>query len=293
MPNYLLFVDDSGTREYDPQRVYGTTGRSRYFVYGALLGEADRLARLAEHIAELKRHLFETDAVEVKSNWLRIPHERIRRYVTPFGVSEKTVDDLSDGCHQLIRDAQVELLASVVDKMHMQEDYATPWYPPTVAYEILLQRAVQAVPAGSSLAVTVDDISGKTPKHNSYKDLLQRHHSTLRARGSSLQRSISFAPLSGPVRFQLSHHSHLLQAADLVAYNVHRQFREHGQDWESKPLEGGTLPMYPYFKRICSKFRTDGTTGRVQGFGIAKFPLRKRVNWTVVSQKGEKNDAAP
>ena len=110
-----------------------------------------------------------------------------------------------------------------------------PWYAPTLAYEFLMQRAVQAVPTGSSLAVTIDDISGKTPKNTHYKAALSAHHSRLRKHGSKLQPTISFACLSSPIRFMLSHRPDMVQAADLISYNVHRQFRNYG---EAVPPQG-------------------------------------------------------
>ena len=47
MAEYLLFVDDSGNREYDEARNYTTSGRTRYFVYGAFLAPADDVSRFA------------------------------------------------------------------------------------------------------------------------------------------------------------------------------------------------------------------------------------------------------
>ena len=279
MSEYLLFVDDSGNREYDDQRNYETSGRTRYFVYGAILATADEISRFAIRIQELKRTIVGERGIELKSNWLRIPRERQRRYIEPFHIQESDITTLSEGAHRLISAASVELLGAIVDKLHMQEDYREPWYPPTAAYEILLQRAVQAVPTNSTLAVTVDDIGGGTG-HHQYKELLRRHHDQLRQKGSTLQRSISFSCLKGPVRFMFSQDSDALQAADLVAYDVHRQFREYGQAWETKRADRDPLPMYPYFRTICSKFRKD-ETGRIQGFGIVKFPLRQRVHWTL------------
>jgi len=283
--HYLLFVDDSGNREYDRARNYTDSGRTRHFVYGSILGEADALSRFATRLQELKVATFGTADVEVKSTWLRIPKEREARYLTRFGITDDALTLFTDGCYEVIRRAPIELLAVVIDKLHMQEEYPAPYYPPTVAYEYLLQRAAQALPADATLAVTVDDISGKTPKHNEYKELLRRHHEQLRQRGSRHQPRISFACLRTPVRFMLSQHSDLIQAADIVAYNVYRQFRDHGDDWEQQGPQGRTLPMYPYFSRISSKFRRH-PSGRVQGFGIVKVPLRQRVHWAVSPREG-------
>jgi hypothetical protein len=290
MRSYQLYVDDSGTREYDAAKDYVNSGKSRYFVYGALLIEQREASLLATRLRELKLLSFKTTNVEVKSNWLRIPVERERRYLKPFGISDIQLDAFVEAYYRLIVLAPLELIAAVVDKPQVQEAYAEPWYAPTLAYEILLQRAVQAVPTGAKLAVTVDDITGKTPKRNDYKTLLAKHHQGLMQTGSKLMKSLSFACLSGPVKFMHSHHSDLVQVADLAAYNVMRQFRDHGTQWE-QPAVGQPLPMYPYFKKIAGKFRHDAD-GRVQGFGIVKFPKRAGPRWTL-KKSSKPNVAAP
>ena len=40
------------------------------------------------------------------------------------------------------------------------------------------------------------------------------------------------------------------------------------------------LPLYEHFARIAGKFYR-GSNGRIQGFGVVKFPLRNRVKWIV------------
>lgn len=282
MPRFQLFVDDSGTREYDPNRNYDTSGRSLYFVYGGILIEQDHAASsFVPRLKELKINLFGVDTVEIKSNWLRIPHERVDRYLTPFGITEAQLTKFVDDYYAVINDANLMLLAAVVNKLHMQEKYATPWFANTAAYEILLQRAVKEIPKGSTLSVTIDNISGKTPAQNEYRQLVSAHHEKLRKFGSSLQKSIKFDCVDGPVRFVLSHHFDAIQAADLVAYNVNRQFLNHGEAWETPPADGsGRLPTYEYFDRIAQKFRQD-PHGRIQGYGVVKFPLLKQLRWRV------------
>ena len=39
MARYQLFVDDSGTREYDPKRNYRNSGKTLYFAYGGIVEE--------------------------------------------------------------------------------------------------------------------------------------------------------------------------------------------------------------------------------------------------------------
>jgi hypothetical protein len=272
---YFLVADDSGNREYDDQQDYEHSGKSRYFVYGAILIEERESSLFIARLHELKKLTFATADVEVKSNWLRMPTERQVRYLDRFGITETTLTGFVDDYYRLIQQAPLKLVGAVVDKLHMQQTYESPWYAPTAAYEVLLQRAVQAVPTGNTLSVTMDEISGRTPKRNHYKILLQDHHSKLRRFGSSLQKGISFKPLDGPVRFTNSATSDLVQVADVAAYNLHRQFKDYGAQWEQQLAQ---LPLYEHFSRIAGKFY-QGPNGRIQGFGVVKFPLKTRVRW--------------
>jgi hypothetical protein len=289
MAHFRLYVDDSGTKEYAANpAAYTRTGNTRYFVFGALLVGEDSAAALAAEIANLKRSTFGTADVEVKSNWLRIPKERARHYAAPFGVSDPQLDGFVEAFYDVVAAAPVQLVAVVVDKVHMQEDYAppkTPWYAPAVAYEVLLQRVVQEVRVPATVGVVIDDMTGATPRGNQYKRNLIGHHKRLRTVGSSLQRGIAFSSLVPGPRFLNSAQSHLIQVADTVSYNVLRQFTDHGDAWEDALIK--ILPTYSWFHRLGRKFRTDGE-GRIQGFGIVKFPMRARIRWAY-----GKDEAAP
>ena len=110
--------------------------------------------------------------------------------------------------------------------------------------------------------------------------LLRNHTEQLTKSGSRLLKSLSFSCPQPPPRFVDSAGSDMVQVADLAAYNVFRQFRDYGEQWETSGGPGTKLPMYGYFDRLTPKFR-QGPDNRVQGFGIVKFPLRKRVLWGV------------
>ena len=288
MPTHLLYIDDSGTKEYaDSPEDYGS-GNTRHFVFGGLLIAQEEIETLLEAIRESKRDCFHTDSVEIKSNWLRIPKERRARYLDPFGITEEELHDFVESYYGIVADADLMLIASVVDKVHMQEDYATPWYAPAVAYEAILQRVENELgDRGGRVSVVIDDMTGATPKHNQYKANLKRHHDRLRQHGSRLKSGFTFTCLEGRVKFVPSNRNHLIQVADLVAYNVYRQFREHGDAWEE--YAGKPLPTYGWFERLGPKFRSSAS-GRVQGYGVVKLPLRQRVPWAVVDDEEEPTD---
>jgi hypothetical protein len=252
---------------------------SRYFVFGGLLIGIAEAGTLSGEIIQLKLNTFETETVEIKSNWLRIPYEREERYLRKYDISNEQLDEFVDNYYDCIVNSELMFIVAVIDKAHMQEDYPTnPWYPPAVAYDLLLQRVQMEVRANELVTVIIDDMTGATPKGNQYKDNLKRQHDKFRKSGSCLRSDFPFTCLGPSIKFVNSAYSHLIQVADIASYNVHRQFRDHGAEWEDKALP--ELPTYDYFRRICSKFRRDHN-GRIQGYGVIKFPLRERVRWGV------------
>ena len=282
MPSHVVYIDDSGTKEYASSPEQYGKGCSRYFVFGAVLISTNESSRLVEQIRQVKTRYFGTEDVEIKSNWLRIPHEQQKHYLQPYNINPEQLRLFVEEYYATIAASNLQLIASVVDKVHVQQDYSQCWYAPAIAYDLLMQRVVQELRQPGCISVIVDDMTGKTPKGNEYKVNLRRHHNQLRQRGSNLRRGLSFAPLAGELRFINSAYSHQIQVADLVAYNVYRQFVDHGEAWETP--SGRDLPTYEWFNRLGAKFRK-GQNGRVQGYGIAKFPLRKRVPWAYVDDK--------
>lgn len=274
---HTIYIDDSGTKEYavSPD-LYETTGKSRYFVFGGVLISNIEASKLAQKIKDEKLNCFGVSNVEIKSTWLRIPDQKERRYLNPYSITDEMLTEFVKKYYSIIANADLQLIAAVVDKVHTQEDYPEPWYAPTIAYELLMQRVVQAFSVSNCVRVAIDDMTGKTPKRNDYKINLQRHHEKLRQHGSSLQKGINFGPLSPNIKFVNSANSHLIQVADVISYNVYRQFKEHGDAWETTGQR--LLPSYEWFSRIGRKFR-QGPNQRIQGYGIVKFPMRKRVAW--------------
>lgn len=276
---HKLFLDDSGNKEYDPAATYAKGGgRTPYFVFGGLLLRPEVAGMLGAAVESLKVDAFGTSEVEIKAYWLKNPDQRRKRYLDPYGVSAQQMDELSKGLYAVICDHELELVACVVNKAEVQQKYTLEkaWYAPAIAYECVVQRVQHSMEqCGGYTHVTIDDMDGKSPKGNDWRANLEAQHKQLRTRGSSLIKGMELDRIVGdkPV-FRDSAHDDRLQLADLVAYSVYRQFVDHGPDWEQ---EGKPLPVYDYLDRICHKFRNQN--GRVQGFGIVKFPLNKRVRW--------------
>lgn len=283
MPTHVLYIDDSGTKEYAdrPEQYLSRRGKTRFFVFcGALMTTADA-GRLTSSIVQLKLDCFGEETVEIKSNWLRMPHERERYYLKRYGITDERLNKFVEDYYEAMNSSPLSFIAAIVDKQHMQEDYPKPWYAPAVAYELIAQRVQNELSETESVAVIIDDMSGATPKGNQYKANLKAQHTMLKRYGSRLRSGVNF-PCLHSQKFVSSASSHVVQVADVAAYNVHRQFLQYGDQWEQDGL--GKLATYEYFDKISGKFRKD-TNGRIQGYGIVKFPLRHRVHWSVGEQK--------
>ncbi len=142
MADHILFVDDSGMKEYAPNGGYGAHN-SRHFVYGAILIETGRASSLINRLCARKLATFGDEAVEIKSNWLRIPNARQAMYLDAYGINDELLDEFVENYYRELESFEgVQFIATVVDKLHMQEDYPdNTWYPYAVAYESLAQRA--------------------------------------------------------------------------------------------------------------------------------------------------------
>lgn len=280
---HAFYIDDSGTKEYaaDPSEYNDRRGNSRHFLFCGVLASLSEASKLSNRIVETKERFFGTADVEIKSNWLRIPHECRRRYLDPFDLSEDALLRFVNGYYEAICSANIKLIAVVIDKAAMQEQYKRPFYPAAVSYDALLCRVQADLANNEEVAVIIDIASGRTAKGNQYQDLLKIQHQRLKKRGSDLWKPYSF-PSLGSQRFVDSAKSHLVQVADVCAYNVYRQFIDHGDDWE-RPGPNGKLPMYEHFERIHRRFRC-GPKGKVQGYGLVKLPEGRKMGWSI-SQK--------
>ncbi|MCT0230964.1 DUF3800 domain-containing protein [Synechococcus sp. CS-1324] len=284
MTQFILYIDDSGTKEYTSTgQEYSLRGRgvSRYFVFGGILLSEVESGRLVEAIKTLKRGFFGTEDIEIKSNWLRNPDSCRNKYLNRYGKTAAQLEEFVKDMYCSIAERDLMIIAVAVDKVESKTQYGDrAWYPPAIAYELLMQRAVQEIRIPDSLAVVIDDMTGATPAGNQYKANLKSHHAQLRKTGSRLQSKLRFDSINNDLRFVDSAHWNQIQVADIIAYNVYRQFVEYGEEWEGKGLgDGDELPVYPWFEKLGSKFRSD-SSGRVQGYGIIKFPMGIRVPWS-------------
>ena len=175
-------------------------------------------------------------------------------------------------------------VAAAIDKAQMQSRYGPrAWYPSATAYQFLLQRfQLHCSRLQATGYVTIDDMSGSSPKHNQWRALLRTHHEHLKKDGCQLTK-MKFPSIARLPLFASSKNFNLLQIADLVAYNVYRQFREYGDAWD-KPDSPG-VPIYPPLRPLLKRFMLgpehSETRGVLEGWGIVKWPNERKMRWGV------------
>jgi hypothetical protein len=268
-PTHKLYIDDSGNRDYSPDRDYNSSsGRTPVFVYAGVLARNEVAVQLASSLASLKVRRFGRADVELKGNWLSRERSRRERYLEPFSLTEAELTAFVDEVYGLLLSADCQLIGAVVDKRKVQEKYPEPWHPSTIAYEVLAQRVQREMEeVDGSVHFTVDDVAGATPAGREFRALLERHQKQLQTRGSSLQVGMVMDRLRG-MAFADSKTEQRVQLADLVAFASFKQALKCPEPWDS-PLDDSSA-WYKYFARLLPKFRQKN--GRVAGFGFVLFP---------------------
>jgi hypothetical protein len=267
-----LYLEDSGEKEYGPNT-------SRYFVYAGVIIDRTHEGKLSGQIDALKPATFGTADVEIKSNWLRIPSERKTRYLDRFGVSEAAVQAFVEAFYRIMQAEQLTYLAAAIDKPQMIERYKKDaWYPSATAYQLVLQRyQMHCAGLGAVGQITIDDMSGSSPKKNQWRDLLRLHHNRLKRDGCHMTK-MQFPNLVDAPRFGASERFNLLQIADLLAYDVFRQFRDNGDAWDKDDAKA--MNTYKHLRPLLKRFRL-GPKNKIEGWGIVKWPHERASRWRV------------
>ncbi|GAB4410428.1 MAG: hypothetical protein Kow00123_24050 [Anaerolineales bacterium] len=267
MPNmYLFYVDESGQREY------GRT--TRYFALCGLGVPIESWHMLNLSMLNLKRAYFGKPAVEIKSSWLRYPDARQKWYLDPYQISEDKLREFVERVYdELLNHRSLSLFGVVVDKVQMQRTYAAPQNPSPLAYHLIFERFQRFLETRGeqSYGIVIFDKIDDTSFRTGYENLLTRQHLRYLEQGTDF---VKIENIVEGLLFIPSAVNNFLQMADLCAYNIYRQFADHGDVWD-KP-KGPTWPLYDYFRRIAHLLYKS-STGILSGYGIKKYPDHRKL----------------
>lgn len=289
---YKVFIDDSGFKEYrdeyNPINVqlppdYKSAidfWHNNYFVLsGIRVSQAD-LGLISGEIADLKKRFFGTEDVEVKSNWLRIPLEQKKHYLDKYPITPKQLRDFGEKFIDLIaaHDRQIKTFSVVFDKRRYKNRSGSSSAPLFKATQVLLERLHKSNFDGDSSIVVFDQMESKVnPKIGNHKNMLAIYTSNAGVDHIYVDEYKSISK----VVFDSSATEPFLQVADVVAYNVFRQFCEFGRDWTD---EDGNVTCYKYFGRLlcntyCSPYPYHNSL--IRGYGITLVPDFAKKSWSL------------
>ncbi|MCS6937177.1 MAG: DUF3800 domain-containing protein [Candidatus Bipolaricaulota bacterium] len=256
---YLFYLDESGEREYE--------SRGRYFVLCALGLPVSEWRALNNDVLMLKNTYFRDARVEIKSAWLRIPKEREKRYIHRYHLTEDELNEFVAKLYDALLSYNITIIASVINKEQMQDQYKQPQSPSSLAYRLLFERIelfLESLPDAFGL-ILFDKITDLQVMKKGYEDLLTQQHLRYLEKGTEFVRVNRIVE---GLLFIPSHENNLLQLADLCGYNIYRQFFMYGDEWDAHRR---FINRYSYFERIESKLHRS-SEGDYAGYGIKKFP---------------------
>jgi hypothetical protein len=277
LDKHFFFVDDSGSKEwgtpYRREFVISSPPRNNqninfwrrnYFVLAGIHIPGHTVAELNPILNNIKNSFFGRKHVEVKSDWLRNPHQRRKRYIAPFGISEEGLKSFVNEWYRVFSDNlnTIQIQAFVLDKRFFKKRKFSPL---KILTQVLFDR-VEMYPSLNSFIVFDQMDSQIHSEKNQHGEILKISNREINL-GSFHKRYTHAKPV-----FEKSKNSNFLQLADTVAYNVWRQFVDHGDWWDND--KSTELKMYPYFQRIVQHFYQKN--GRISGIGIIKVPDLKK-----------------
>ncbi len=293
MANFL-FIDDSGSKQWDtpysrefvdspPARTSQNRAfwQKNYFVLAGLHINTDTMSKLNPLINQEKQRVFGTKYVELHSANLRNKHRIRKDYLDRFNVSQDDLRQFIDSFwYPLFSQYDLQLIAIIIDKRYYKNPRHEGKMPLELAVETLFDRTELHPHNDCRIIFDQMDSQIRTTKRDQGK-ILRISDTKINLNDGKFADKYHHTS----VGFEKSANSNFLQLADMVAYNVWRQFVDYGNEWDNHSLnldEHHKLLTYPYFERISHKFYCN-KDGRVNGFGIVKLPdpSNKKRGWYI------------
>lgn len=282
MSNYL-FIDDSGSKEWrtpysrdfidnPPARTKQNLDfwRGNYFVLAGIHITSDLMATLNPLINKKKLEVFGTQYVELHSSNLRNPYQIRKQYLDKYHITNDMLREFIDNFwYPLFENNPIQIIAIIVDKRYFKNfrhiDGKTPL---EIASEALFDRTELHPHKDCNIVFDQMDDHIKSAKRDQGK-VFEISNTKINLADGKYKNKYSHTSVS----FESSANSNFLQLADMVAYNVWRQFVDYGDEWDNhSPIgEHRKLPTYPYFERVSQNFY-HSDKNMLNGWGIVKLP---------------------
>jgi hypothetical protein len=276
----FFFIDDSGSKEWNtpysrdfvdnpPARTAQNREfwQNNYFVLAGLHIDQDTVREVNTLINAEKIRVFGTKHVEIHSVDLRNNEKRTKHYIDKYNITPDQLKDfIEDFWYGLLRDYsdRIRVQAVIVDKRYYKNQRPES-KPLMLAVQALFDR-VELHP-NRSCEIVFDQME------NEIKSLRHDQGQILKVSSKEIDLHSFHQKYSHTsVVFEQSKTSNFLQLADVVAYNVLRQFVDRGDVWEQ---QGWDSP-YLYFEKVMPNMHANPANGEIKGWGIVKLPDPER-----------------
>lgn len=274
----FFFIDDSGSKEWDTpyarEFVDNPPARSplnrqfwekNYFVLTGLYIPQELVALLNPQINAMKKQFFGTKHVEIKSVHLRNPEKRKKYYLKQYGISEEDLRDfVENNWYKIFENYRqgIQLQAFVLDKRYFKNKRPS-YVPLEITSQVLFDRVELGQNRKCSIVFDQMDSQIKSIRHQQGKII---RIADKEVDLNSFHQKYSHTE----VLFEKSSNSNFLQLADTAAYNVLRQFVDHGDQWE---LPSDEQPVfYSHFDLMRDNFYCNPSDDCLAGYGVVKIP---------------------
>ncbi len=241
---YLFYIDESGEIGYNS----GT----KYFVFNALGIDSKEWRIINNKVNHLKFCIFNSSnapILEVKSNWIRQPQERIK-HPHLANLSKEGLKELSLGLMEVICSNNCTLISIVVNKDSLLRYYGLNKPEPNVfAIQYLLEKIalyMQYNQKERQAIVVMDKCS------DSIEKMLNKTHTLQAPNGYSWTNNKSIIE---NLMFVDSQYNNFIQLTDLCSYIINRAFRDDNPDYE-------------FFRMLLPKFNINIKNGLINNAGI-------------------------
>jgi hypothetical protein len=282
MSRSYFFIDDSGSKNWDtphsaefisnpPFRNEQNLNfwRQNYFVLAGIYVPGEIIGAVNTAINDLKQKYFKTHHVEIKSEWLRVPEMRKRKYTEAYGVTDEELLAFTDEWYAILSaNKDIKIQAFILDK-RFYKNKRERYTPLQLTTQVLFDR-VQLNERAKECVIVFDQMENEilSEKH--------QHGQILKISDKEIDLGSFYTEYAhARPRFEKSHSSNFLQLADTVAHNVWRQFVHFGDVIDDDTVTD--KKFYKYFEKIIPNMYSKA--GKISGVGIVKVPDPSKTEW--------------
>lgn len=293
---YKVFVDDSGKKEYltpysrkfieNPPlfQEYPNFWRDNYFVLCGVRVKQKDLPVINEEINRLKKNFFGTYKVEVKSDWLRNPHQRKKHYLDVYKITPEKLNRFGNEYIDLIAKykSKIKLIGVIFDKRYYGDvkRQRAEGHPLLKTVQCLFER-LQYNTSGYNIVIFDQMESSLKLNIGQHDKILKIFQKNMDMEKIYVDQYTKIAD----IKFMKSKDENFLQIADICGYNIFRQFVQFGREWTGKYKDKSgrkKMNVYKYFDKIRCNFLYHPYNKQVRGIGLICIPDLDKINWNIL-----------